>query len=171
MALRHSPEKLGLTLSAEGWVTVEELIAWLGRLDAIWATITTHDLEQMDAQSGKQRFEIADGRIRALYGHSTQDTQITYEAVQPPALLYHGTSPEVAQIILQEGIKPMSRQYVHLSDTVQLAKIVGSRKHKAPVVLQLDAASAAAYGIKFYHGNDNTWLADTIPAKYIRVNG
>lgn len=127
MALRHSPEKLGLTLSAEGWVTVEELIAGLARLDAKWGSITPQDLEQMDAQSGKQRFEIADGRIRALYGHSTQDAQITYEPVKPPALLYHGTSPEVAQLILQEGIKPMSRQYVHLSDTVQLAKIVGSR--------------------------------------------
>lgn len=170
MALRHSPEKLGLTLSAEGWVTVEELIAGLARLDAKWDSVTPQDLEQMDAQSGKQRFEITDGRIRALYGHSTQDTQITYEPVQPPALLYHGTSPEVAQLILQEGIKPMSRQYVHLSDTVQLAKIVGSRKHKAPVVLQLDAATASADGIKFYHGNDNTWLADAISAKYIRVN-
>ncbi len=34
------------------------------------------------------------------------------------APLYHGTSPEVLSSILDNGLKPMGRRYVHLSRSV-----------------------------------------------------
>jgi putative RNA 2'-phosphotransferase len=36
-------------------------------------------------------------------------------ASKPPAILYHGTSPSAAKNIMSEGLRPMNRQYVHLS--------------------------------------------------------
>lgn len=167
MALRHTPEKLGLALSAEGWVTIDDLLHGLVNLNESWKTVTLNDLEQMDVESGKQRFEISEGRIRALYGHSTHDTQIEYKPVPPPVVLYHGTSASAALLIMQEGLKPMGRQYVHLADDKEIALIVGKRKDKKPVLFIIDAEAATAAGINFYHGNDNTWLADAIGPVYI----
>jgi putative RNA 2'-phosphotransferase len=167
MALRHTPEKLGLTLSAEGWVTITDLLKGLTEFNENWKTVTVADLEQMDVESGKQRFEIDGDKIRALYGHSTTETQIEYEPVQPPATLYHGTSAAAAKLIIEEGLKPMGRQYVHLSDEKEIALIVGKRKEKNPVLFIVDAKSASEAGITFYHGNDNTWLANALPAKFL----
>ena len=167
MALRHVPEKFGLTLSPEGWVQISDLIVSLGNFEKKWDGVTKDDLLQMDAQSGKKRFEIEGNKIRALYGHSTKETQISYDVVEPPEVLYHGTSAEAADLILIEGLKPMGRQYVHLSDKVETATIVGKRKEKQPVLLIVEAKQAYADGVKFYHGNDNTWLAEPIAAKYI----
>lgn len=170
MALRHVPEKFGLTLSSEGWVQINDLIESLVNFEMKWEGVTKDDLLQMDAQSGKKRFEIEGDRIRALYGHSTKETQITYTAIEPPEILYHGTSIEAAEIILVEGLKPMGRQYVHLSDKIETATIVGKRKEKKPILLIIDAKSAFDNGISFYHGNDNTWLAEPIPEKFIGKN-
>lgn len=170
MALRHVPEKFNLTLSKEGWVATSDLIESLKAFDKKWTGVTKEDLLQMDAQSGKKRFEIDGNRIRALYGHSTKETQITYEPITPPNILYHGTSNEAAELIKKEGLKPMGRQYVHLSDKIETATIVGKRKEKQPVLLIVDAKTAHEEGIKFFHGNDNTWLAEPIASKYISRN-
>jgi len=35
-------------------------------------------------------------------------------AAAPPELLYHGTGSSGAERILSEGVKPMTRQYLHL---------------------------------------------------------
>lgn len=170
MALRHVPEKFNLTLSAEGWVAVSDLINSLENFEKKWEGLTKDDLLQMDAQSGKKRFEIKGDRIRALYGHSTKETQITYQPITPPDTLYHGTSNEAAELIKKEGLKPMGRQYVHLSDKIETAAILGKRKEKQPVLLIIDAKRAFEDGIKFFHGNDNTWLAEPIPSTYISKN-
>lgn len=167
MALRHVPEKFGLTLSQEGWVQINDLIESLGNFEKKWVGVTKDDLLQMDAQSGKKRFEIEGDNIRVLYGHSTKETQISYDAIEPPEILYHGTSAEAAELIFAGGLKPMGRQYVHLSDKIETATIVGKRKEKQPVLLIVTAKQAFADGIKFFHGNDNTWLAEPIAAKYI----
>lgn len=166
-ALRHEPARYGLTLDADGWVALDALIAALVRLDAGWQGLALADFEAMIAASAKKRHEIAGGRIRAIYGHSVPG-RLSYEAAHPPALLFHGTSPEAAASILREGLKPMSRQYVHLSPTREVAIEVGRRKSRQPTLLTVAAAKAAAAGIHFYRGNELTWLADAVPPDFIR---
>jgi putative RNA 2'-phosphotransferase len=61
----------------------------------------------------------------------------------------------------------MGRQYVHLSADRETASSVGLRKGASPVILVVDAATAAAAGITFYEGNDLVWLADYVPARHI----
>ena len=68
----------------------------------------------MIASADKRRHEVVGDRIRALYGHSLPG-KLRRETAKPPAMLFHGTSPEAAEKILREGLKPMRRQYVHLS--------------------------------------------------------
>jgi putative RNA 2'-phosphotransferase len=165
-ALRHTPWLYELELDPEGWVPVEELIDGIqGRRDHR-QKISLADFERIQEQSDKRRFELKDGRIRALYGHSVPARMVKEPGI-PPAVLYHGTTPAVLDIIRAGGLKPMRRQYVHLSTDVPTATQVARRKG-VPVILEIMAQEAHASGLKFYRGNELVWLADFVPPEYIK---
>ncbi len=166
-ALRHEPWLYDLKLSEDGWVDVEALLEALRRRSSSWLQISEQDIAMVVESSDKQRFELREDRIRALYGHSTPE-RMRKTAAEPPIVLYHGTSPETAQIILAEGLKPMERQYVHLSADQETARQVGSRKSRAAVILEVAAAQAHAEGVVFYLGSGKVWLADSVPASFVR---
>jgi putative RNA 2'-phosphotransferase len=167
-ALRHEPWLYELELDEEGWVTVEELLSALRPEKAEWACLNESDLAEMIAHSDKKRHELKDGKIRAIYGHSTP-YKLLKEPSEPPAVLFHGTSPEAAEQIRKDGLKPMWRQYVHLSVDQKTAEQVGRRKAKNPVLFVVDAAMAHAAGVSFYRGNDLIWLADSVPSEFVRL--
>jgi putative RNA 2'-phosphotransferase len=167
-ALRHKPEQYGLTLDAEGWASVHELLSAMHERGGEWASVDENTLALMIATSAKQRHEMRDGRIRALYGHSTPGKIEHLEAVAPP-MLFHGTSPEAWAAIESDGLRPMSRQYVHLSADIPTAIAVGSRKARTPVVLVVDVPAARDAGSTFWLGNDTIWLADFVAASFIRL--
>lgn len=77
------------------------------------------------------------------------------------------TTHKAINNIMIEGLKPMSRQYVHLSVDIDTAKIVGSRRDNNPIILTIDAKKAYEDGIKFYVGNEKIWLSEYVPPKYI----
>jgi putative RNA 2'-phosphotransferase len=105
-------------------------------------------------------------RIRALYGHSTPQ-KLLKEPAAPPAILFHGTAPKTVALIRKEGLRPMGRQYVHLSADIPTATQVGRRKAKDPVILPIRAAEAHEAGMRFYRGNDLVWLADAVAPAFI----
>ena len=164
-ALRHEPWLYELELDAQGWTPVDALVAALRRERGLEA-LTVTDVESMVAGAAKQRHELLDGRIRASYGHSLPG-RIGATPGVPPDLLFHGTSPAVAEVIRSEGLLPMGRQYVHLSVDVETARAVGSRKSPAPVTLTINAGEASGSGVVFYAGNERVWLADSVPARFI----
>lgn len=166
-ALRHRPERLGITLAPDGSVALAELVDALNRRGGWPRTLTEADVMQVVEHGTKQRFAVEGGRIRARYGHSIP-LAIAYEPAEPPAILYHGTSEASVSSIMDEGLLPMGRQVVHLSADVATARQVGRRHGGRTVILQVDAARAARDGIRFYLGNDSTWLADALPARYLR---
>ncbi|MDM5140242.1 RNA 2'-phosphotransferase [Aeromonas bestiarum] len=168
-AIRHEPWLYELELDDHGWVSVGDLINVLHRENPKWYDITSDTLVDMLKASDKKRHEICDGKIRALYGHSVPKKLLKQPAI-PPATLYHGTSPELANIILKDGLLPMGRQYVHLSVDIDTAVKVGQRKSQKPVLLQIDAESAMKNSVVFYRGNEIVWLVDYIPSKFIRYH-
>ena len=167
-ALRHQPERIGITLAPDGSVDLGEFIDALNRTGSWPRPITEADVMQVVEHGTKQRFAVDDGHIRARYGHSVP-LAINYERAEPPAVLYHGTSETNAQAIMVEGLLPMGRQVVHLSADVETALMVGRRHGGKTVILQVDAERAARDGISFYRGNSDTWLADRIPATYLSL--
>ena len=168
-ALRHEPWLYELELDDEGWASLEALLASLRERHIEWQGLQRSDLEAMISGSAKRRHELdAQGRIRALYGHSLPG-KLLREPAAPPGVLFHGTAPVVAETILSSGLLPMARQYVHLSVDRQTAHEVGRRKAKTAVLLQVDAAAAHASGVVFYAGNDKVWLADAVPARFVSI--
>lgn len=166
-ALRHEPRLYGLELDSEGWVQLKVLLSALRSQRSEWCQLTSRDILRVIDTPEKQRFELRSGRIRALYGHSTPERMLRAPA-KPPTVLYHGTSPETAKLIVNQGLKPMGRQFVHLSVDRKTAMTVGRRKSSEPVVFVVAAAEAHASGIVFYAANEQVWLAESIPPEYLR---
>lgn len=166
-ALRHNPAEFGLTLDEDGWVHIPDLLDTLHGLPE-FRDATLLDLKMIETTSDKKRFDLdeANDKIRAYYGHSISQN-ISYKQSTPPEYLYHGTSPDAAEIILSEGLKPMNRQKVHLSTDLHTARKTGRRKHPEPAILKIASAQASVHGIRFFIGNQDIWLSDQIPAEYI----
>lgn len=167
-ALRHEPWLYELELDDEGWASFDAVLAAVREQRDEWRDLSRMDVERMIESSAKRRHEISGGRIRALYGHSVPG-KLRREPATPPAILFHGTSPDAASLIACDGLRPMSRQYVHLSVDVATAREVGRRKSRVPVLFEIDADAARESGVAFYTGNDKVWLADVVPARFLRV--
>lgn len=164
--LRHNPGKYGLDLDGEGYVPLGSFLAAMNRVHHFRPPLDEAGIRRVMELSDKQRFEIVDRKIRARYGHSVQ-RKVVKRMVVPPDVLYHGTAQRFLSSIMDEGLLPMKRQYVHLSADVETAVQVGRRRDGRPVVLRVDAKRARADGICFYEGNDATYLADRIPPEYL----
>ncbi|MGY0235001.1 RNA 2'-phosphotransferase [Longispora urticae] len=156
-ALRHQPERLGLTLDSAGWVDVADLLAAMH--------LTREQLDVVVAENNKKRFEVVDGRIRASQGHSV-DVDLGYEPAEPPAVLYHGTPAGNVAAILAQGLLKGNRHHVHLSGDTATAVQVGARRGR-PVVLTVHAGRMAADGHVFYRSTNGVWLAEHVPAEYV----
>ena len=166
-ALRHQPCLYELELDDEGWVQVEALLSGLRGHRRSWRSLAEDDIVRVMEAADKQRFELRGGRIRALYGHSTS-RRLAKVPAAPPKVLFHGTSPSSAELILLKGLRPMGRQYVHLSADRETAVLVRSRKAPEPVIFEIEALDAHAAGVAFYLGNEQVWLADEVPPAYLR---
>lgn len=166
-ALRHEPWLYELELDTAGWTTVDAVLDSLRRSGDGWTDLSRDDLERMIADSSKRRHEIEGDRIRALYGHSVHGL-FSREAAVPPERLFHGTSRAACEAILSEGLKPMGRQYVHLSVDVETARAVGERKDSDPVLLEVSALRASKSGVQLYRGNEKVWLAKEVPVEFLK---
>jgi len=162
--LRHQPAKYELKLDKNGYADLEKI---LGILEKRFKYFKREDLFNLVKNEPKGRFEIIDNKIRATYGHSIEVYPKT-ESIIPPEILYHGTSDESLEKILQEGLKPMGRQFVHLSLNEKDAYAVGLRHTKKPVILKIMARGASLDGIKFFRKR-NLFLVKSVPKHYIIV--
>lgn len=167
--LRHEAARFGLALDAEGYALLSELAGVLNRHANI--QVTEDDLRTVVTEGDpvKQRFSIVENCIRANYGHSLPAV-ISHQVGTPPPLLYHGTSAARVEVILREGLRPMARQYVHLTPDAALARSVGGR-HGKPSLLAVDTVRAAAGGVVFHLANPQFWLCAAVPAEYLSRSG
>jgi len=168
LILRHQPERFALALDEHGWASLTEVMEILRGLPNFrWATrADVMRVVEEGSGDGKRRFEVEGSRIRARYGHSFA-RPIAYEPCIPPPLLYHGTSPDALESIRREGLKPVERQYVHLSPDPETAIQVGARHDKRPIVLAIRAAEAHAAGVEFYRAGEAVYLAKQIPPEFL----
>lgn len=166
LILRHEPAKFGVLLDAEGFTPLSSLLEALRRempevseaeIHAVVATV----------EPRKQRFSIVGDDIRANYGHSL-DGKIAHAPARPPDRLFHGTAERAVAAILSSGLKPMARQYVHLTEDPDLALTVGARQGR-PRLLRVNSARAHADGVLFYRANPSFWLADQVPSAYLSL--
>ena len=156
-ALRHQPERVGLTLDDNGWVPVADLINALG--------VSGEELREVVARNDKQRFTIDGDRIRANQGHSVE-VDLGLPTATPPDTLFHGTVAQYLDEIMRDGLRPMSRHDVHLSPDRETARRVGARRGR-PVILLVDAKAMSEDGHEFRLSANGVWLTQHVPAGYL----
>ncbi|MFI2187286.1 RNA 2'-phosphotransferase [Streptomyces sioyaensis] len=161
--LRHAPERIGITLDAQGWVPVDALMTAAAQHGFRFSRA---ELEQVVAGNDKQRYAIEGDRIRANQGHSVR-VELDLEPSAPPDRLFHGTVGRQLAAIRAEGLRPMSRHAVHLSPDRETATRVGARRGR-PVVLTVDAAAMHRAGHVFQVSANGVWLTERVPAAYLR---
>lgn len=175
-ALRHFPEDAGIELDDAGWTGFEGLVAAAQRqydwadAEAVEAVITTDPkgrFERKAVRSEARTANASDGeRVRAAYGHSVD---VDLESVETPVpdTLYHGTAPRNLDSIFAEGLKPVNRQQVHLSGTIEAARDVGSRHAEVPVILEVDAAAMLVDGHEITKRGKEVYTTDHVPPAYL----
>ncbi|MCW2254919.1 putative RNA 2'-phosphotransferase [Providencia alcalifaciens] len=163
--LRHKPESIAIKLDADGWIAIDTLLLQANRYGhKLNREILDHVVETND----KKRFTLSADKsmIRAAQGHSSQQVSMSLNEQVPPKFLYHGTAIRFQDSISQQGLIPGNRHYVHLSDNQQTALTVGAR-HGKPVVLIINAKTMHIEGFKFYLSDNNVWLTEHVPSKFI----
>ena len=164
LVLRHDPAAADVTLDARGWAVIDELLAGMrGKGFPIARDV----LMEIVAGDEKQRYAVSeDGlRIRANQGHSIS-VDVGLEEARPPDVLFHGTASRFAAAIRTEGLRPMSRQHVHLSPDEPTALTVG-RRHGEPVIFRIDAKAMAEAGMAFFRSANGVWLTAAVPPQYL----
>ena len=162
--LRHRPDGIGLTLDANGWADIDDLVA---RAATANVALTRESIAAIVRDNDKKRFAISDDgrRIRASQGHSVA-VDLALEPREPPEVLYDGTATRFLDAIRREGLRPMSRQHVHLSPDEATATAVGQR-HGKPVVLRVRAGEMARKGQGFHLSQNGVWLTGPVEPRFI----
>jgi putative RNA 2'-phosphotransferase len=168
LVLRHHPERVGVTLDREGWVSVTRL---LEALETHGLRVTPDELREVVHANDKQRFSFSpDGlSVRANQGHSVK-VELGYEPLQPPPTLYHGTAERFLPSIKEQGLLKGGRHHVHLSEQEATAVAVG-RRYGRPVILSIASGAMHADGHLFFRSANGVWLTEHIPVRYIKFGG
>ena len=165
LILRHKPETIGIQLDEHGWANVDGLIAGISKTRKFNREI----LEEIVWTDNKQRFTFNEDKtkIRANQGHSIP-VDVELPAAIPPETLWHGTGEKYVSSILEQGLIPKSRLYVHLSKDIETAQNVG-RRHGKEVVYKIEAHEMYQDGYKFYLSVNGVWLAKGVPLQYMQA--
>ena len=167
LVLRHRPETAGLTLDAQGWAPVVDVLTAL--------SISRADLDVVVAHNDKSRFAVAVGadgieRIRASQGHSRRvPVDLGLPAADPPEVLFHGTPVDNIDAILRDGLRPGNRHHVHLSVDVPTALTVGRRRSPRVAIFEVATARMAEDGHVFHRSDNGVWLTAAVPPNYLSL--
>ena len=162
--LRHQPDQFDLELDRFGYADVVEVVQALNeRLDE---PIEEEDIEDAVQAGASTRYEITDGKIRALYGHSI-DVE-PGESAKPPEFLYVGLPVRDAERALKTGLRGGRRRFLHLALTEESAGETGRRLAKEYTLVEVHALDAWEEGINFYD-RKSLFLSDTIPTAYLEL--
>jgi putative RNA 2'-phosphotransferase len=139
--LRHTAGERGLTMSADGWAPIADVLRVL--------ELSRERLDLAVRENDKQRLQVDGERIRACQGHSAEGMPVTREAlenswerVHPADLLWHGTNRAALPGIEREGLHAGRRTHVHLAPARD--SHVG-RRTSVEVLLGVDCTDLAVY--------------------------
>ena len=162
LILRHKPDVIGLALDPHGWADVGKLIRGIqGKYPEFNREIVESDEKQ------RYSFDRYGMRIRANQGHSVH-VDVEMEEKEPPEVLYHGTGRKSVSSILEKGLIPGSRLFVHLSKDPETARKVGKR-HGEPVIFIVHAGQMAGDGYVFRLSQNGVWQIPRVPVKYLEL--
>lgn len=162
--LRHQPEQFDLELDEYGFADLDAVVGALN--ERLGEPVEAEDVVESIEGGDRTRYEIREGKIRALYGHSIQVKP--GEPSKPPALLYVGISRDDAERARRYGLRPGRRSFLHLALTAEDALETGRRASRDYAVVTVNALDAWEDGVNFYD-RKSLFLSDPIPTNFLQV--
>lgn len=173
LLLRHQPELGNLYLDSQGYTCVEDV------LKALDIDKETLDLIVETDNKKRYSYKVMNDTlyIRANQGHSVKTVNIDFKEFIPESFLYHGTAKKFINDIMKVGLKPQSRNMVHLSLDIETATSVGLRhsgstredKLKNLVILKVDAVKMYSDGYIFKISENGVVQIENVPPKYLSI--
>ena len=165
-ALRHFPDKLGLNMDGHGWVEISSLIDAIGTSRSGFNWLRLHHIKALVDTDPRGRYQIDGGMIRAKYGHSI-DVELDDLPESDHDEFFYPVTEEESDIVIEGGIHPVDRKWVHLSNSLTKAIEAGKVRTELPMVLKVDGKHARKDGVKIYQASDDVSITDAIDSKYI----
>ncbi|XP_061642874.1 tRNA 2'-phosphotransferase 1 isoform X2 [Phyllopteryx taeniolatus] len=164
-ALRHGANHMGLHLSVDGYLFVEDLLA-----HPQFRSYKLEDVERVVATNDKQRFksrphpEDCRLQIRANQGHTLQVTDLELKPVLAgspdcPAEAVHGSYLYNWSSIQQHGLSRMRRTHIHLAPGLpQENGVISGMRRDCDLAIFIDVRKALADGIEFFWSENRVLL-------------
>jgi putative RNA 2'-phosphotransferase len=163
--LRHFPEKFDLDMDLNGWVDVRDAAEEIRRRKRNLHWLRVHHLRSIAETDPKGRYQVESNRIRATYGHSV-DVELDHPSHDVPPSLFYPSTPEEIDILLENGITPTDRRYVHLSKTYQDAFTAGIHRTEDPIILEIDAAAALLADVYIGQAGPTVFVTRGVPPDF-----
>jgi putative RNA 2'-phosphotransferase len=166
--LRHFPEKFDLEMDLNGWVDIRDVAEEIRHRKRNLHWLRVHHIKAIADTDPKGRYQVESNRIRASYGHSV-DVELDHPTDGvPPSLFYPSTQEEV-DMLLENGITPTDRRYVHLSRTYDDAYKAGVHRTEDPMILEVDAAAALLADVYIGQAGPTVFVTRGVPPDFIEI--
>jgi 2'-phosphotransferase len=191
-ALRHAAPELGLSMTADGYVPVDEILTCRHKkLRGGW---TVEDIHAVVETNDKQRFSLQEkpaadyGRdekgtvlcVRANQGHSIQtvDSTLLLARLEPTELeqlpcVVHGTYSAAWGSISKQGLKRLTRNHIHFAPGLpDHGSVISGMRRTCDIYIYVDVKKCARDGVVFYRSDNNVLLTaglheeGTLPVDY-----
>lgn len=164
--LRHG--KFDPDMDRQGNVPVQQVVSLIRARYPYMNWLRPRHIEALVTTDPKGRYAIANGKIRATYGHTIPlDIRLDDEDIPPE--LFYPIDPEDADRILAEGISPTDRNMVHLSLTYRDALRAGSVRMEDPEILVIDTGVCIEMGSDIGRAARTVFLCRNVPSDAIDV--
>jgi len=162
--LRHQPDEFDVEVDKFGFADLEDVLDALS--EEFDEDIEKEEVSEAIAAGDRPRYEIVDGKIRALYGHSIKVDP--GEPTEPPEELYLGMGSRDADRASRSGLSAGRRRFLHLATSEDDAKEMGRRAAPEYTVVTVFAHDAWEDGVSFYD-RKALFLSDAIPTEHLEV--
>ncbi len=166
--LRHFPEKFDLEMDLNGWVSIRDLSNALSKRDRRLHWLRDRHIEAISEIDEKGRYEVRGGMVRATYAH-TVEIELDLPTDLIPDLLFYPCPEAELDVLLETGIKPGGRRWVHLSKTVTDACNAGRVHHLHPLIIEVDTIQMQADGNTIFRAGTTVYLTEETPPEYCQL--
>jgi len=172
--LRHQAKSLGLNISDDGYIPLNEVLSCHKRFNGY----SEQDVKRVVQNCAKQRFRLeqsndADGtlRIRANQGHTIRSVKdeellvpISKTDLQSIECIVHGTTQKAwNDHICKEGLSRMKRNHIHFAVGLPADDhVISGMRSSSQVHIYIDSERCANDDVIFYRSDNNVILTSGV---------
>lgn len=165
--LRHGANEEKLPIDGNGYVDIDII---LKHQRFVSKKFSLMEIKNVVSNDQKQRFtlnSLPNGKmlIRANQGHSLTNVQMTMSIVDDASKLpvaVHGTYYRFWEKIKSEGLKRMTRNHIHLTESEHFNVEISGFRSSSEILIYINVRKAMADGIVFYRSANNVILTEGI---------